>query len=69
MTGNLITSILNTIAQYNNAKVKEYQNIRHVMTQPCEILVPNETEEYVFRLNEGWKIIGQDKYYIIIRRN
>ncbi len=65
---NLITSILDTVAQFENAKVNAYKNIKHIMTKDNEILIPNKTEEYVFRLNEGWKIIGQDKDYLIIRR-
>lgn len=69
MPQGIIESIVETVAKYNRAITKPYQKIRHVMTKECEIFVPNETEEYVFRLNEGWKIIGQDKSYIIIRRN
>lgn len=65
---NLITSIIETIAKYNRATVKPYQNIRHVMTKEGEILVPNETEEYIFRLDEEWKITGQSKSYLTVRR-
>ncbi len=64
----LIAAILDTVTQYQNSKLKSYQNIRHVMTCDGEILVPNKTEEYVFRLQEGWEIIGQDNDYLIIRR-
>jgi len=69
MAQGLIQSILEEVAKFQNAKMKEYQNISHIMTKECEILVPNKTEEYTFRLNEGWKIIGQDKDYLIVRRN
>ncbi len=68
MPQGLIQAILETVAKFQNAKMKEYQNISHIMTKECEILVPNKTEEYTFRLNEGWKIIGQDKDMIIIRK-
>lgn len=68
MSQGLIQTILEEVAKFQNAKMKEYQNISHIMTQECELLVPNKTEEYTFRLNEGWKIIGQDKDYLIIRR-
>ena len=65
---NFVGSVVETIAKYNRATTKSYQNIRHVMTEECEILVPNETEEYVFRLQEGWKIISQDKGYLTVKR-
>ncbi len=68
MSENLIGTIIENIAKYSNAKTKVYSDIRHVMTKECEILVPNETEEYVFRLNEGWKITNQDKECLTIKR-
>ena len=65
---NFIGSFVETIAKYNRATIKPYQNIKHVMTIDNAILVPNETEEYVFRLNEEWKIISQNEYYLIVKR-
>ncbi len=65
---NLITSILDTVTQYQNAKIRSYQNILHVMLKESEMLVPNKTEEYVFHLNDGWKIINQDKECITIKK-
>ncbi len=65
----LITSIVETIAKYQRATKKPYQNIRHVMTKECEILVPSDKEEYVFRLDEGWKITSQNEDTIIIEMN
>lgn len=66
---NFIGSVVETVAKYNRATVKPYQKIKHVMTKDNEILVPSDIEEYTFRLNEGWKIISQDKVYLTIRRN
>ena len=65
---NLIGSIVETVAKYQRATRKPYQNIQHVMIKECEILVPSDSEEYTFRLNEGWKITNQDKDYLIIKR-
>ncbi len=65
----LITSIVETIAKYQRATKKPYQNIKHVMTKECEILVPSDKEEYVFRLDEGWKITSQNEDTIIIEMN
>ncbi len=64
----LITSIVETIAKYQRATKKPYQNIRHVMTKECEILVPSDKEEYVFRIGEGWKIATQNKYTIVMEK-
>jgi len=67
-----ISNVLNLaselIVKYQNAKLKSYENIRHIMRKEGEILVPNKTEEYIFRLDEEWKIVLQDKDFITIRK-
>lgn len=69
MGGKIIGAIIETVAKYNRAINKPYQNVRHVMTKECEILVPNEFEEYIFRLDEKWKITYQNDKSITIKRN
>jgi len=67
-----ISNVLNLaselIVKYQNAKLKSYENIRHIMRKEGEILVPNKTEEYIFRLDEGWEIISKDNDYLTIRK-
>ncbi len=65
----LITSIVETIAKYQRATKKPYQNVRHVMLKEGELLVPSDKEEYIFRLDEGWKITSQNKDTIIMEIN
>ncbi len=69
MSQGLIDSIIETVAKYNRATIKPYQNISHVMMKEGEMLVPSDDESYTFRLNEGWKITFQNKESIIIKRD
>jgi len=65
---NMLNLASELIVKYQNAKLKSYENIRHIMRKEGEILVPNKTEEYIFRLDEEWKIVLQDKDFITIRK-
>lgn len=65
----LIDSAVEIVAKYRRATIKPYQNIEHVLIQEGEVLVPSDTEKYVFRLKEGWKIVHQNKEIIIIKRS
>lgn len=62
----LISSIIETIAKYQRATKKPYQSIKHVMLKEGELLVPSDKEEYIFRFDEGWKIVSQNEDTIIM---
>ncbi len=67
MSGNLIGAILDTVTMYQNAKMRSYQNIHHIMEKEIEVQVPSTIERYTFKLN-GWKIIDVNGELITIEK-
>lgn len=65
---NLINTLVETVAKYQRATTKPYQKISHIMMEKDEMLVPSDNEEYIFRLDEGWKVTFHNSSTIIIRK-
>ena len=66
---NLINTLVETVAKYQRATTRPYQKICHVMMAKDEMLIPSDNEEYIFRLDEGWKVTFHNNSTIIIRKD